>query len=111
MAREISTSEKIYGYISSNKMFCLFVFMICVLFAMFLHQQGRVTMAKKPAFSQQKYPVSTNISKGNNKNKKKKKKTCEAELLNKVIICYKKLCNVFIYISNVIYFEHGNKTN
>jgi len=83
MAREISTSEKIYGYISSNKMFCLFVFMICVLFAMFLHQQGRVTMAKKPAFAQQKYPVSTNISKGNNKNKKKKKKTCEAELLNK----------------------------
>jgi len=61
----------------------LFVFMICVLFAMFLHQQGRVTMAKKPAFAQQKYPVSTNISKGNNKNKKKKKKTCEAELLNK----------------------------
>lgn len=109
MARETTTSEQIFSYISSNKMFTLFIFLICVLFAMFLHQQGRVTMAKKPAFTQQKYPVSTNISKGNNKNKKKKKKSCEAELLNKVNICYKKLCNVFIKISKIVFFQHSNK--
>jgi len=81
MAKETTMSEHIFSYISSNKIFCTIMFMVCVLFAMFLHQQGRVTMTKKPAFTQ-KFPITPNISKSN-KSKKKKKKNCEAELFNK----------------------------